>query len=86
EAAPSDIDLVITDLTMPQLSGLQLASEIKKRSPGTRIVLITGFSYRVDDRTLKRHGISHLVRKPMVRADMAAVIREALDCPPVQAE
>jgi CheY-like chemotaxis protein len=78
----SAFDLVVTDYTMPQMNGLDLAREISRLRPGTRIVLLTGFVEDVPPDTLAGAGIRRLLRKPQSLPELAAALRDALDAPP----
>jgi len=57
-------DLVFTDLSMPEISGWEVARIIKERDPGVAVALITGWGVRVDGETLKDRGIDMVIRKP----------------------
>lgn len=78
-ANPSRFDLVITDLTMPQMTGLELARELRQVRPDIPIILCTGFSGTVTPERLKAAGISRLTAKPLILDDLARCIREILD-------
>ncbi|MCK5056063.1 MAG: response regulator [Candidatus Aminicenantes bacterium] len=71
-------DLVITDYTMPKMTGLQLSKGLKKIRPGIPIILCTGFSETVTADHIKGLGIQKLLIKPIDRKGMAQAIREAL--------
>lgn len=72
-------DLVITDLTMPELSGLELSAELRKASPRIPIILMTGFGKNIEDsRSLNEHGICKILKKPVRLADLVAAINEAI--------
>ncbi|MFH1011173.1 MAG: ATP-binding protein [bacterium] len=77
-ASPHRFDIVITDQTMPQMTGDQLAREMLKIRPELPIVLITGFSERVTSKNFRRLGIRELVMKPLVSRELAGAIRRAL--------
>ncbi|MCP4152831.1 MAG: response regulator, partial [bacterium] len=77
--APEKFDLVITDLTMPGLTGLQLTAELKKINPGVLVVLCTGFSENTDEEKYKSLGIDAFILKPVTQEEMARVIREVLE-------
>lgn len=77
--APGKYSLVITDQAMPVLTGLQLAGEMRRIRPDIPIVLCTGFSDTINDENYKDHGINAYVMKPMVKKEIAAVIRQVLD-------
>jgi len=75
---PFNFDLVITDQTMPQMTGLQLATELKKIRPGIPVIICTGFSENIDEETYKSHGIDDFFMKPVTKKEVAAVIRRVL--------
>lgn len=77
--APNRIDLVITDMTMPQLTGLELSKEILTIQPGIPIILCTGYSQLIQEKLLKQQGIRELVKKPITMADLSRRIRQVLD-------
>ena len=56
ESRPDSFDLVITDLTMPHMTGIDLAREILKIRPDTPIILCTGFSDAVDENRSQASG------------------------------
>ncbi|MCG6538236.1 MAG: ATP-binding protein, partial [Syntrophales bacterium LBB04] len=64
KSRPQEYDLVITDYTMPNLLGLDLATEMLKISPNLPILLCTGFSATLDAEKVKAAGIKALVPKP----------------------
>ena len=72
-------DLVITDMTMPNMTGDKLAQELLRIRPGIPIILCTGFSEYLTEEKAKALGIQELVMKPLAMKDLAAVIRRALD-------
>jgi PAS domain S-box-containing protein len=76
---PHRFDLVITDQTMPGMTGLELAKELRVIRPELPIILCTGFSNQVDARSAQQTGISAFVMKPLTRTEIAKTIREVLD-------
>ena len=78
-SSPDRFDLVITDKTMPQMTGFDLAKEIKRIRPDIPIILCTGFSDTTDMDKAKAVGISGLIMKPIVRSEMAESIKRALE-------
>ena len=78
-ARPNDFDLVITDVTMPDLTGLMLAQEMRSIRSKIPLILCTGFSELVSETRMESLGISELVMKPILKKDMAEAIRRALD-------
>lgn len=71
--------LVVTDMTMPRLTGEDLARELLSLQPNLPIVLCTGFSERMDVRRAKKLGIRGFLMKPVVASELAGMIREMLD-------
>jgi PAS domain S-box-containing protein len=79
---PGQFDLVISDVTMPHLTGLQLAREIRGINPDIPIILCSGFGSAVTREQIKTLGISHFITKPINRSNLARVIRKVLDSKP----
>jgi len=73
------IDLLIADLTMPQMTGLQLYREIKKIRPDIKVIICTGFSEQLDSRNSKAIGIEGFLHKPVVMSELARCVRSVLD-------
>lgn len=76
---PEQFDLVITDMTMPNMTGDQLITEILRIRPDTPIVLCTGFSERIDEDKARMLGARAYVLKPLDRKKLAITVRELLD-------
>jgi PAS domain S-box-containing protein len=76
---PNDFDLVITDMTMPNLTGDQLAVELMKIRPDIPVILCTGYSKKLSDETVRELGIKALAHKPIVMSDLSKIIRTVLD-------
>lgn len=79
KARPHGFDLVITDQTMPQIAGIDLAGKILTINPELPIILCTGYSEAVTSERAREIGIRALLRKPVNRNKMATVIRDVLD-------
>ncbi|MGD9098063.1 MAG: ATP-binding protein [Desulfobacterales bacterium] len=77
--APADFDLVITDMTMPQLTGKELAGEMLAIRPGLPIILCTGFSEIITEDDARHAGIRAFIMKPIIMKELAATIRRILD-------
>jgi len=77
--SPEKFDLVITDMTMPQMPGDVLARELISIRPDIPIIVCTGYSDRIDSNIAKEIGIRELVMKPVVMKDIAKCIRRVLD-------
>ncbi len=78
QAAPETFDLVITDLSMPGMTGLELTARLVGIRPELPVILCTGFG---DEATVQRAmaaGIREFVTKPVVIGEIAAAIRRAV--------
>ena len=75
---PNRFDLVITDMTMPGMTGKELANELRRIRPDIPIILCTGFSHHLNEEQTKAIGICALLRKPFVLQELAETIRAAL--------
>jgi CheY-like chemotaxis protein len=76
---PSRFDLVITDQTMPDMAGTELASDLLAIRPDIPIILSTGFSHTVDEESARAVGIKGFVAKPLTRNEIAKTVRKVLD-------
>ncbi|HSR13482.1 MAG TPA: ATP-binding protein, partial [Thermodesulfobacteriota bacterium] len=76
---PRRFDLVVTDQSMPGLTGLELSQEFLKIRPDIPIVLVTGFSAAVDEQKAKQKGIREFMLKPFIIQDVAETIRRACE-------
>jgi CheY-like chemotaxis protein len=76
---PDAFDLVITDMTMPNMTGKELAKELMAISPEIPVILCTGFSDKIDEKEAEKMGISAFVMKPVVMGEIANTIRKVLD-------
>ncbi len=81
-STPDPIDLLLTDVVMPQMSGRELAEELGARRPGLRVLYMSGYTPDV----ALRHGVSEataaFVQKPVAPKALLRVVREILDGPP----
>ena len=77
-AQPERFDLVITDMTMPNLTGDRLAKELMKIRPDIPIILCTGFSENISEQKAKEIGIRGFSMKPFVMRDLAETTRRVL--------
>ncbi len=80
---PADFDLVITDQTMPVLTGDRLAMELMEIRGDIPIILCTGYSTRMDAQKAGALGIKRFAMKPVDRKELAGIVREVLDEAPV---
>ncbi len=81
EMALDPIDLVLTDIVMPGMSGRQLAESLQKRCPGLKVLFMSGYT----DDAVVRHGVTAAaaayLHKPFPPLDLARKVREVLDSP-----
>lgn len=75
---PDKYDLVITDQTMPNMTGIQLTRELLSIRPNIPVILCTGFSEAVNKENFKTMGIRSFVMKPIIKKEIARIIREVL--------
>ncbi len=76
---PDKYHLIITDMTMPGMTGAQLAQEIRAINLDIPIILTTGFSEKISSQTAAEMGINHFVTKPFSPRELATLIRKLLD-------
>jgi len=79
KSTPDSFDLVISDMTMPHMTGDQLAKEILLINPDTPIIICTGFSERINKEQAEIAGMSGFLLKPIIRSDLAQMVRNVLD-------
>ncbi|MBN1103017.1 MAG: response regulator [Deltaproteobacteria bacterium] len=79
KARPEGFDLMITDQTMPHMTGMFLAQEVMRVRPDIPVVLSTGYSELLTEAKLRGAGIRGLVIKPFVARELAVAVRKALD-------
>ncbi len=79
KARPDRFDLVITDMTMPYLTGEDLSVEILRIRPDIPIILCTGFSRIITEERAKDVGIKAFITKPILMREIAETIRKVLD-------
>ena len=72
-------DLVITDFTMPNMNGMELAKELLRLRFDIPIILCTGYSEHVNEDKVKANGIRALLMKPVSLSEIANTIRKVLD-------
>ncbi|GAB6094526.1 hypothetical protein JCM14469_07780 [Desulfatiferula olefinivorans] len=74
-----EFDLVITDMTMPLMTGDTLAMEMIKIRSDIPIILCTGYNHKISPERARQIGIKAFAHKPVLKADIANVIRRVLD-------
>ena len=76
---PDQYDLVITDMTMPKLTGIQLTRAMREIRTDIAVIICTGFSDQISIERSKELGIQAFIMKPVVMGEMAKTIRDVLD-------
>ncbi len=75
---PAQFDLVITDLTMPELNGLEVARQIREIRADLPVILMTGFQGTVTNQQIQEAGICKVVEKPVALPRLAVILRDIL--------
>jgi len=76
---PEAFDLVISDMTMPRMTGVELGKRIMETRPGIPVILCTGFSDLIDEQGAKDMGFSGLLAKPSGTCELRAAVQQALE-------
>ncbi|MBU0767836.1 MAG: response regulator [Proteobacteria bacterium] len=76
---PGQYDLIITDMTMPSMTGDKLVKEILNIRPDMPTIICTGFSDKIDAEKAKEIGATGYLEKPHEKSDIARVVRQVLD-------
>ncbi len=79
EAQPVKYDLVITDMTMPHMTGINLAKEVVRLRPQIPVILCSGFSDLITPEKAREMGITAMLIKPVKLAELAKTVRQILD-------
>ena len=79
KAKADSFDLVITDMTMPNMTGDKLARELIRIKPEIPVILCTGYSAQINQKQAMAMGIRAFVSKPVLRREIAETIRKILD-------
>jgi two-component system cell cycle sensor histidine kinase/response regulator CckA len=74
-----DIDLVLSDVVMPQMSGVELAGELAKLRPGTPVLFMSGYAQAAIEEEGLLDVARRLVQKPFTAHELALQVRKALD-------
>jgi CheY-like chemotaxis protein len=78
EHNPATIDVLVTDVVMPRMSGLELAQRLMPARPGLKVLYISGYTDTVGHQRMLEHSASFL-QKPFTPAALAAAVRRVLD-------
>lgn len=76
---PDHFDLLVTDTTMPQMTGEVLVQKVRQIRPDIPVILCTGYSERVDEERARELGIDEFAMKPMEADHLAKAVRRVLD-------
>jgi len=76
---PDAFDLVVTDMIMPQMTGVQLSEKLKEVRPGIPVIICTGHSALIGEEKAKAIGIDGYVMKPIVMREIPKTVRNVLD-------
>ena len=79
QKTPNAFDLVITDQTMPQMSGLELSIAIHAVRPEIPIIIITGFSPQLNGKTAQSLGVAGILGKPIDFGELSTLMRTELN-------
>lgn len=81
QSEPGKFDLIITDQVMPHMTGVQLAREIKKISPGIPVILCSGFTDMINEENYKAFAVDAFLLKPILQNELAETINKVLGKP-----
>ena len=76
---PAEFDLVLTDMTMPKMTGERLSNEIKSLRPDIPVILCSGYSEKLAGKNAVELGLERLLMKPVDQVELVKTIREVLD-------
>jgi PAS domain S-box-containing protein len=85
-AHPDSFDLIITDMTMPNMTGDKLARKILEIRPDMPVILCTGYSRDATEEKIRESGIRACAMKPLSRNELAGIVRKVLDGKPLEDE
>jgi len=84
-ADPDQFDVIITDMTMPRMTGDRLTAEVLKIRPHMPVIICTGYSERMSAEKAKGLGLCKYLEKPIDLRNLASALREVLDDGPSSA-
>jgi PAS domain S-box-containing protein len=79
KAGPDQFDVIITDMTMPRMTGDRLAAEVLKIRPRMPVIICTGYSERMSEKKAAALGARKYIEKPIELRNLASALREVLD-------
>ena len=79
DTEPNGFDLVLTDQSMPEMSGIELAQTLIKKRPGLPVIICTGYSESVDESQLSQQGIKGYVTKPIDVPVLLSLVEDLIE-------
>jgi signal transduction histidine kinase/ActR/RegA family two-component response regulator len=76
---PMKYSLLVTDQTMPNMFGTELAGKMKEINPNLKVIIITGYIEKLSEELIAKNGISEIIMKPIILSDFSRVVRKVLD-------
>ncbi len=84
QTKPDHFDIVITDVTMPQMTGIKLSEKLMEIRPDIPIIVCTGHSHLVNEEKTKEVEIAAFIKKPIAFKNLAKTVRKVLDAKPIE--
>ena len=78
---PEDFDLIITDMAMPGMSGDRFARQVRQIRPRLPVILCTGYSDLINEKTVRESDVSMVVNKPLGKTELARIVSHVLANP-----
>ena len=78
--SPNEFDVVITDMVMAEMTGLELSNQLINIMPDIPIILFTGSNEGLTPEMIKDNGVSYIITKPMTAGELAEAVHKALVC------
>lgn len=78
EKTPEAFDIIVSDMTMPEMTGAAMARKILQLKPETPVIIVTGHSDQIDRKKAAQEGIAGFAYKPLSSAELLHEIRCAL--------
>jgi len=75
----NDIDLIILDMVMPKMKGIDVFRWLKKTDPNVKVILSSGYSRAGEAREILEEGVLDFIQKPFKQEDLSRIIRSVLD-------
>ena len=75
---PDEFDIMVTDNSMPGMSGMTLAKHVSGLRPALPILMVSGYAHHADPAVLAEHGVSAVLRKPHTLAELEAALQPLL--------